>query len=141
MTDDLLARIKAAQAAAAEVARERKDEHKKALPDYGRGRTGKRAPDVEPLPGEFKHGQNGYGNIGCRCRICRDANTKTNLEARKARHARMLAGEVNPTHGKSSTYLNYGCRCRLCTDVNTQRSYAARARNVEREEMQPAADN
>ncbi len=38
--------------------------------------------------------------------------------------------DIEPEHGKYTTYCNYGCRCRPCTDAQNQyiREYRQRRR-------------
>jgi hypothetical protein len=63
----------------------------------------------------LEHGTRAYKvRTGCRCDLCRAAVTREKKEARQRRHEAMLAGQVNPPHGSTSTYSNYTCRCDLC---------------------------
>lgn len=83
-------------------------------------------------PDDPRHGLNGYSNLGCRCEICRAANTAWQLSAR-ARRAASLADD-DPRHGKSNTYLNHGCRCGKCRSAHAvvRRAQYARQRARER---------
>lgn len=80
--------------------------------------------------GDKRHGQNGYGNLGCRCDICRAANCATNLAARIRREGALAADDHR--HGRPSTYANYRCRCTPCTDAHRLASYDQRARREAR---------
>lgn len=62
-----------------------------------------------------------YNNHGCRGDACRAANVEFNKQQRLSRHARMMAGEITPTHGKESTYFNYLCRCVPCKNEHNRR--------------------
>lgn len=74
-----------------------------------------------------------YNNHGCRGDACRAANVTFNREQRERRHARMVAGEVTPTHGKESTYFNYLCRCLPCkTEHNRRESERRLARQAKK---------
>lgn len=71
-----------------------------------------------PLPeGDPRHGTNGYYNLGCRCDVCRAANTAHLREYRARIKGTLSPGD--PRHGTSNGYFNYGCRCRPCTDAST----------------------
>ena len=49
-----------------------------------------------------------YSNYGCRCNLCRAANT----EAKRAWRAKN--GDPPPTAHGVNGYTNYGCRCHTC---------------------------
>ena len=76
-------------------------------------------------PGDPRHGTaNGYGNQGCRCDECREAN--------RHHHAAYMdrvrsEGRILGTHGKSTAYTS-GCRCSLCRASHNERSRAFKAR-------------
>ena len=70
-----------------------------------------------------------YRNEGCRCDLCRAANS-----ARCARWRREVEGREPPAHGYQG-YVNYGCRCETCTAAN---SAACRAYHARRKAEAPA---
>ena len=61
---------------------------------------------------DHRHGtDNGYRNLNCRCRACRDANAASVRRARESRAARKVPDHV---HGTSNGYGNWRCRCAPC---------------------------
>lgn len=76
-----------------------------------------RKPPLVPGDGDPRHGTNGYTNLGCRCEVCRAANTANNLRTREDRKRRLEQDPSIRPHGVETTYLNYGCRCVPCTDA------------------------
>ena len=65
-------------------------------------------------PDDPRHGtHNGYGNYGCGCDPCREANARYCYEAKRRRVAR----GTMPVHlhGTSGGYGNWKCRCEACT--------------------------
>lgn len=78
---------------------------------------------------EFKHGTNGYTNVGCRCPVCCKAATAYAARRRAARTA-MLAADPDATqHGRASTYTNWGCRCPFCREAHATEARLRRARS------------
>lgn len=71
-------------------------------------------------PGDARHGENGYMNYYCRCRVCRDGHR----EAIRQRAAQLAPDD--PRHGRYATYVNHGCRCDACTEAT--RVYRAHLR-------------
>lgn len=71
--------------------------------------------------GDPRHGQNGYTNLGCRCSICRAAQTAYGLAIRKVRARRIVADPSLRPHGVESTYLNWSCRCDECKREHARR--------------------
>jgi len=66
---------------------------------------------------DSRHGTaNGYSNLKCRCRPCRDANSESQSEYRQrlATTPRHLI-----PHGSVNGYSNYRCRCALCRAAHT----------------------
>ncbi|MDI3242240.1 hypothetical protein QK287_11785 [Arthrobacter sp. AL05] len=66
-----------------------------------------------------RHGTpNGYGNLGCRCDRCREANRKSHYAymERVRREGRMLG-----SHGTALSY-DSGCRCDDCNAVHNKKS-------------------
>lgn len=63
-----------------------------------------------------------YRNYGCRCALCKKANTDYSRERRAFRRL----NPKNWSHGKDTTYRNYACRCVECTEAH--RVYKAKAR-------------
>lgn len=59
------------------------------------------------------HGRTGYDKHGCRCPICRAANTLHCAKVRARRLARMRDDEQHAAHGTDNGY-NAGCRCEAC---------------------------
>jgi hypothetical protein len=76
---------------------------------------------------EWQHGtMNGYGNNGCRCQPCRDANAA----AQRARREKWReAGFEGRKHG---TYYLYsmGCRCDACKQAAA--AWSAKKRGTQR---------
>jgi hypothetical protein len=72
---------------------------------------------VQPGDGDPRHGtMNGYINHGCRCDLCRAANTEY---CRVRRIERDLAPN-DPRHGRWTTYFNYACRCVRCKAAHNE---------------------
>lgn len=76
---------------------------------------------LTPGDGDPRHGMNGYSNLGCRCDICREANTAYNLSMREVRARRIAADPSIRPHGVETTYLNYRCRCAECRAEHNRR--------------------
>lgn len=79
-----------------------------------------------------RHGtERGYKHDGCRCDLCKAANTKATRDDRARRHAQ-LAELPDSAHGDRNTYLNWGCRCQRCTDTQKRymRTYRERYRRA-----------
>jgi hypothetical protein len=76
-------------------------------------------------PDDPRHGTpNGYGNLGCRCAACREAN--------RVNHARYMAkvraeARILGEHGKSLAY-DSGCRCEGCRTAHNAKSRAYKAK-------------
>lgn len=78
-------------------------------------------------PDDPRHGTfNGYGNLKCRCKFCREAN-RLRLQMIRTGLARRQLDPDDPRHGKLSTYTNWRCRCSRCTAANTAQSAKQRA--------------
>ena len=80
--------------------------------------------------GDPKHGRSGYRNLGCRCPICRAANTADGRGWRGRRdHGgpgdRYHLSALSRTHGIRATYTA-GCRCAECCEA--ERTYKANYR-------------
>lgn len=64
-------------------------------------------------PGDRRHGTNISYRRGCRCALCRQANTEY------VRRWRQKIGGSLPAdsdkHGTVNGYSNWGCRCNPCT--------------------------
>ncbi|QEM41501.1 hypothetical protein SEA_FORZA_31 [Gordonia phage Forza] len=58
------------------------------------------------------HGRGSY-NVGCRCKVCRNANMSAHARRRKA-----INIPLHVPHGSRSTYSNWGCRCGPCSEAN-----------------------
>src|SRR5215469_3776079 len=70
-------------------------------------------PQEQEGKGDMKHGVAAtYRNEGCRCELCRKANS-----ARCTRWRVQADGREPPKHGRAG-YSNYGCRCEVCTEAN-----------------------
>lgn len=90
------------------------------MPYRGGARRCSQANEV--CPHQLQHGTyTAYNNHGCRCQLCRVANTEWGRGARQRRRARMERGEVQPPHGVETTYFNYMCRCELCRRAHNVR--------------------
>lgn len=89
--------------------------------------------DAQPLsPDDPRHGtQNGYGNLGCRCDRCKEANRLNHAAyMAKVRRTRHLAhGDVQ--HGTSYRY-DVGCRCDDCRGAHNAKSRETKRRLRER---------
>lgn len=57
-----------------------------------------------------------YSNHGCRCQVCKTANTR---RVQKRRHERAYEEVPQDKHGRDSTYVNWGCRCDPCTKAHS----------------------
>lgn len=66
-----------------------------------------------PEPVIHEHGEMTSYEAGCRCGLCREANTAAALRYRKERAAREKDPN-DPRHGKATFYANHGCRCDKC---------------------------
>jgi hypothetical protein len=79
------------------------------------------------LAEDVPHGVLRYIHYGCRCDICKAANSARHKAAREARKQR--AHEA-PNHGTYSTYVNWGCQCGPCHEIGVQtlRDQAAKRR-------------
>lgn len=77
-------------------------------------------PDDDP-----RHGTpNGYANLGCRCDLCRAANTDYAREyMRRVRSEHRLLG----SHPSALAY-NCGCRCDPCREAHNERSRESKRR-------------
>ena|SRR2546429_7867064 len=65
------------------------------------------------------HGLPGYRK-GCRCEVCRAANTARVAREKRRRKERPVPDHI--AHGTLNTYKNYGCRCRACVERNNKAS-------------------
>lgn len=68
------------------------------------------------------HGRSRYER-GCRCLVCKAANTAHCARVRASRLARLLASPVpesDPGHGRINSY-NAGCRCEACSTARRVR--------------------
>lgn len=74
-------------------------------------------PPKESAPVAREHGEWGRYAAGCRCHLCREANT-----ARAAQHRRKRFSQekdpADPRHGTSAFYSNHGCRCADCKEAH-----------------------
>lgn len=91
-------------------------------------------PRQEGLPeGDPRHGSaNGYGNHGCRCDACREANRLNHAAymARVRATGQLASGDVS--HGTSYRY-DVGCRCDACREAHNAKSRVIKARIRARE--------
>ncbi|MFE1767268.1 hypothetical protein ACFW81_24000 [Streptomyces angustmyceticus] len=78
-------------------------------------------------PQPISHGITRYRK-GCRCQVCRSANTKVNRKARARRKANPETAD-RAGHGKVNTYNNYCCRCEPCSKAHAARMRTYQARN------------
>lgn len=81
-------------------------------------------PDGDP-----RHGTtNGYGNHGCRCDACKEANRINHAEyMATVRKTGQLAQRANIVHGTSYRY-DVGCRCDPCREAHNAKSRETKAR-------------
>jgi len=79
-----------------------------------------REPIAEDDP---RHGTpNGYGNLGCRCAPCREANRINHKRyIQKVRASGELASLDGAQHGSSYRY-DVGCRCDPCREAHNAKS-------------------
>lgn len=76
--------------------------------------------DIAPSfpAGDPRHGTtNGYCNLRCRCRPCRDAWADYISGAKERRAERLKADPSAAVHGSATTYSNWRCRCGPCKDA------------------------
>ncbi len=108
---------------------------------YGQISTHLRSTDAGAPPGwtlrrravrQIRHGtKDGYGNRGCRCDLCKRANTEAHREwAHRTGHSRPWEDEMRRRadlrrHGTPARY-NKGCRCPICKPVGAARQRAYR---------------
>lgn len=79
---------------------------------------------------ETPHGRSRYVHHGCRCDVCRKANTDHQAEASERRAARLNADPTLAKHGTTSTCDNWLCRCEPCRAAKSEynaRQHAKRA--------------
>lgn len=79
-------------------------------------------------PDHPAHGTtNGYGNLGCRCELCREANRIAHGQyMQRVRHTGRLT-EDDRIHGTSYRY-DVGCRCDQCRAAHNEKSRRTKAR-------------
>lgn len=70
----------------------------------------------------MKHGRSTYVNYGCRCALCKRANTDYVNKRRRERYDEPTPAHV---HGTVNGYTNYGCRCKACLRANRATKQAA----------------
>lgn len=66
-----------------------------------------------------------YGNWGCQCRPCTEAQRVAMAAARERRRSRRVTDDQgrlvtrvpDVRHGSDSTYTNWGCQCAPCTEA------------------------
>jgi hypothetical protein len=58
-----------------------------------------------------------YAHHGCRCDVCRAANSRRVRKRRQERDPSQLPREE---HGKQATYINWNCRCEPCTRAHSE---------------------
>ena len=77
----------------------------------------------------FEHGTTSKYRAGCRCDLCRSANTEACRASRANRVARVKSNSVTQeiTHGLSA-YTNWGCRCPICSEAGRERNAETRRR-------------
>lgn len=70
-------------------------------------------------PDDPRHGTtNAYGNLGCRCQLCREANRFSHQDyIQRVKASGRRLGE----HGSSLCY-DTGCRCDTCREAHNRRS-------------------
>jgi hypothetical protein len=85
-------------------------------------------------PDDPRHGTaNGYGNLGCRCDACREANTISHMEWVRRSHYNVPMDEWNrlrrtryKVHGTEGTYKTCKCdACRYASMIARRRRRAA----------------
>jgi hypothetical protein len=69
---------------------------------------------------------------GCKCDLCRAANTAHYTNGRAAREAKLATDPTSLPHGTTSTYCNYGCRCDPCKEAQAKSNafHAARRKGL-----------
>lgn len=79
-------------------------------------------------PQDPRHGTtNGYGNLGCRCERCREANRIAHAQYRRKAitEGRLVTEDVE--HGTPYRY-DVGCRCDPCRQAHNAKSRATKQR-------------
>lgn len=79
-------------------------------------------------PGDPRHGtSNGYGNLGCRCDECREANRQNHARymATVRKTGQLTGKEV--VHGTPYRY-DVGCRCNKCREAHNLKSRETKKR-------------
>ena len=81
-------------------------------------------------PNDPRHGTpNGYGNLQCRCDLCRAAWAASQRQQAATSHAKYLAAQRaarfqadpnDPRHGTLNGYRNLWCRCGLCQHARAE---------------------
>lgn len=84
-------------------------------------------PRKPRLPDDPRHGTpNGYGNLGCRCDACKEANREDH--ARYMERVRRTGELANKGEHGSSYRYDVGCRCDECRDAHNAKSRITKAR-------------
>lgn len=78
----------------------------------------------------MRHGRTGYEKHGCRCAVCRAANTAHVAAVRARRLLRLSAAPDDAAHGTIQAY-DAGCRCPDCKTIRAVR-YHTRERQPAR---------
>lgn len=94
---------------------------------------------IAPLPRRttISHGATGYAYHGCRCEVCRRAHRERIAKRTQERAALLAAGEVDPPHGRQSTYANYLCRCDACIAAHSASMKAYRRADQDSSQAEP----
>jgi hypothetical protein len=79
------------------------------------------------------HGASGYTNDGCRCDVCRAANTARCARRTEERRRELWEDPTLAQHGRASTYTNWGCRCEPCTEAIAAKLREYRQRKAAKE--------
>ncbi|MGC5661569.1 very short patch repair endonuclease [Micromonospora sp. WMMD723] len=84
---------------------------------------------VELAPDDPRHGTtNGYGNLGCRCDLCREAHRRKHVRyMHEVRKSKSLSDTTASGHGTSYRY-DVGCRCEECREAHNAKSRVTKKR-------------
>lgn len=82
------------------------------------------------MAGLLKHGRAAYENHGCRCSVCREANSRHHADVRLVKGEAFRSDPSDSRHGTVNGYTNYGCRCGKCRAANAQDKRLRRIRGT-----------
>ena len=86
---------------------------------------------TELLPGDSRHGVNGYLNFKCRCDVCREANRQRSAD-QKVMRLEVGLPDGDARHGTLNGYSNWSCRCEPCKSAGAASNKAGRESRMQR---------